>query len=243
LLSGGVPNAAAAGDNVAGAAVLRRQLDSNAGIRAARAGLECPLHRLTEAAMPQALTMDAESLKKYRTWFMIYGVVFVILGGLAIAMPYVATLAVELTVGWLLVIGGVLGVIACFSSGQSAPGFWWNLLLAVLYLLAGIALLWHPVAGVVTLTIILVAYLIAGGVSKIVMALGMRSALPKAWGWMLFSGLVDLALAALILSGWPGSAGWVIGLLVGVNLLMTGVALTIAATHAKDVVQVTVRTA
>jgi uncharacterized membrane protein HdeD (DUF308 family) len=157
-----------------------------------------------EAVMPRMLTMDAEALKKYRTWYMIYGVVLIALGLFAIAMPNVATLAVELMIGWLLVIGGVFGLIAAFSGGQSTPGFWWNLLVAVLYLLAGIALLWHPVAGAVTLTLILVAYLIAGGIVKAVMSVNLRSVLPKAWGWMLFSALVDIALAALILSGWPG---------------------------------------
>jgi uncharacterized membrane protein HdeD (DUF308 family) len=193
--------------------------------------------------MPNALSMDAEALKKYRIWFLIYGIVCIALGLFAIAMPYVATMAVEFTVGWLLVIGGVFGLIATFSGGQSTPGFWWSLLIAVLYLLAGVALLWHPVAGAVTLTLILVAYLIAGGITKIIMSLNMRSVVPKAWGWMLFSGLVDIGLAALILSGWPSSAAWVIGLLVGINLLMTGVALVIASIYSKDIVQVSLRTA
>ncbi len=193
--------------------------------------------------MPRMMTMDAEALKKYRTWYMIYGVVLIALGLFAIAMPNVATLAVELMVGWLLVIGGAFGLIAAFSGGQSTPGFWWSLLVSVLYLLAGIALLWHPVAGVVTLTLILVAYLIAGGIVKAVMSMNLRSVLPKAWGWMLFSALVDIVLAVLILSGWPGSAGWVIGLLVGINLLMTGVALVLASYYSRDMTQVTVRTA
>lgn len=193
--------------------------------------------------MPRMLTMDAEALKKYRTWYMIYGIVLIALGLLAIAMPYVATIAVELTIGWLLVIGGVFGLIATFSGGQSTPGFWWSLLVAVLYLLAGVALLWHPVAGAVMLTLILVAYLIAGGIVKAVMSMNVRSALPKAWGWILVSALVDVVLAVLILSGWPGSAGWVIGLLVGINLLMTGVALLIASIYSRDITQVTVRTA
>lgn len=193
--------------------------------------------------MPKALTMDVEALKKYRVWLMIYGVLLIVLGLFAVAMPYVATTAVELFVGWLLVISGVVGIIASFSSGQSTPGFWWNLLVAILYLLAGVALLWHPIAGALTLTLILAAYLIAGGITKIVMSVNMRSTIPKAWGWMLFSGLVDIALAALILSGWPGSAAWVIGLLVGINLLFTGVALLIASIYSRDIVQVSVRTA
>lgn len=193
--------------------------------------------------MPRMLTMDAEALKKYRLWYMIYGLILIALGLFAIAMPYVATIAVELTVGWLLVIGGVLGLIASFSGGQSAPGFWWNLLIAILSLLAGVALLWHPVAGTVTLTLILVAYLISGGVAKALMAINMRNPLPKAWGWMLFSALVDIGLAVLIMSGWPGTAGWVIGLFVGINLLMTGVALVIASIYSRDITRVTVRAA
>ncbi len=193
--------------------------------------------------MPSALTMDAEALKKYRIWFMIYGLVCIALGLFAIAMPYVATMAVELTIGWLLVIGGVFGLLATFSGGQSTPGFWWSLLVAIVYLLAGVALLWHPVAGTVTLTLILTAYLIAGGITKVVMSVNMRNVIPKAWGWMLFSGLVDIALAVLILSGWPGSAGWVIGLLVGINLLMTGIALVIASIYSRDLNRVTVRAA
>lgn len=190
-----------------------------------------------------ALTMDAEALKKYRTWYMIYGALLIVLGVLAIAMPNMATLAVELMVGWLLVIGGVFGLIASLSGGQSTPGFWWNLLIAVLYLVAGIALLWHPVAGAVTLTLILTAYLIAGGITKAVMSVNLRNLIPKAWTWMLLSGIVDIVLAVLILSGWPGSAGWVIGLLVGINLLMTGIALVVASIYSRDISRVTVRTA
>jgi uncharacterized membrane protein HdeD (DUF308 family) len=191
--------------------------------------------------MATSITMDAEALRKYRLWFMIYGVALIVLGLVAIAMPNVATLAVGLTVGWVLIISGVFGIIADFSSGKSTPGFWWNMLVAVLYLLAGIALVWHPIAGVVTLTLILVAYLIAGGLAKLVMAFNIRSTVPRAWFWMLLSGLVDLVLAAMILSGWPGSAAWVIGLLVGINLLMTGIALVIASIYSKDVVQVSAR--
>lgn len=186
--------------------------------------------------MAQALTMDAETLRKYRIWFLIYGVLLVVLGAISVAMPGMATLATELLVGSLLLVSGIVGIIAAFTTGRSLPGFWWNLVIAVLYALAGIALLWHPVAGALTLTLILAAYLIAGGLIKAVLSVNVRRDLPKAWGWMLFSGLVDIALAMLILSGWPGSALWVIGLLVGINLIFTGVALIVASIHSRDIV-------
>ncbi len=183
--------------------------------------------------MPTGIPMEADTLRKYRTWFMLYGVLLVILGFLAIAVPYVATLATGILIGWLLVAGGVFGLIAVFSAGKSASGFWWNLFTSIIYLLAGLALLIRPVAGVLTLTILLAAYLLAGGIVKIVMAIGYKSDIPKAWGWVLFSGIVDLALAFIIMSGFPGTATWVIGLMVGINLLMMGVSLIVAAYHCR----------
>jgi uncharacterized membrane protein HdeD (DUF308 family) len=116
-----------------------------------------------------------------------------------------------------------------FSSGRSAPGFWWNLLTAVIYVLAGLVMLARPMAGILTLTIILAAYLLAGGIVRIMLAIGYRTELPGAWGWMLVSGVVDILLALIIMSGMPGTAVWVLGLLVGINLLMAGTAIVVAA--------------
>lgn len=192
--------------------------------------------------MAKTSVIDATTLKKYSNWFLVYGLGCAILGALAIIWPNLATVAVEQTIGWLLVIVGVMGLIAGFSGGLSAPGFWWNLLVAILYLLAGIALLWHPVAGEVTLTFILVAYLLAGGLIKLVMAFNIRKFVAKAWGYMLLSGLVDIVLAVMILSGWPGTAAWVVGLIVGINLLMTGIALIVVSINSRNLDSVTIRT-
>ena len=175
--------------------------------------------------------MSTETLRKYRTWFMLYGGLLVILGLVAIALPHMATLATNFLVGWLLLAGGAFGLVAVFSAGREASGFWWNFFTSIIYLLAGLALLLRPVAGVLTLTILLAAYLLAGGIAKLVVAFGYKSEIPKAWGWVLFSGLVDLVLGFIIISGLPGTATWVIGLMVGINLLMMGVALLVAAYH------------
>jgi uncharacterized membrane protein HdeD (DUF308 family) len=183
--------------------------------------------------MPSGLSPRAETVRKYSTWFMIYGVVLVLLGAFAIIAPGIATLAVGLMIGWLLLIGGVIGVVAVFTAGTSAPGFWWNLITAIVYVLAGIALLWSPIAGAVTLTLILAAYLLAAGVAKVVMSLGYREAIRGAWGWMLLSGMVDIVLGGLIIVGLPLTGLWVLGLLVGINLVFTGVALVMAAVHAR----------
>lgn len=179
--------------------------------------------------MPAGIPMTAETIRKYSTWFMIYGVVLVLLGAFAIVAPGIATLATAITIGWLLIISGVFGLVAVFTAGKAAPGFWWSLLTAIIYVVAGGALLWNPVVGVFTLTIILAAYLLATGFTKVIVAIGYRRSIPGAWGWMLFSALLDIALGILIIIGLPLAAVWVLGLFVGINLLFTGVAMVAAA--------------
>ena len=185
--------------------------------------------------MPIGLPADTATLRNHSTWFIVYGVVMVLLGIFAIAAPGLATLAVSLTIGWLLIIGGVMGLVAVFSSGRAAPGFWWNLITAIVCVLAGLSLLFRPISGVITLTIILAAYLLASGVSHLMVAIGYRSQIPNAWLWMAFSGVVDIILGFIIISGMPGTAVWVLGLLVGINLLMAGVALIMAAMAVRKV--------
>ncbi len=183
--------------------------------------------------MPAGLPLDAETIRRNSIWFMVYGIALIVLGGAAIIVPGVATLAIEFLVAWLLVIGGALGLVAALSGGAAAPGFWWNLVTAILLLLAGLALLISPVAGAVTLTIILAAYLLAGGLAKILLAFRYRQDGGEAWGWLLASGVIDGVLGLLIAAGLPATGVWVIGLMVGINLVFTGVALVMAALTAR----------
>jgi len=179
--------------------------------------------------MSIGMPTDTATLRSHSTWFIVYGVVMIALGIFAIAAPNIATLAVSLMVGWLLLFGGVFGLIAAIYGGRTAQGFWWHLLTSIVYVVAGMALLTRPLAGVITLTIILVAYLLAGGIARIMLALGYRSGIPGAWTWLLLSGLVDIALAIIIMSGLPDTATWVLGLLVGINLLMMGISIVMVA--------------
>jgi uncharacterized membrane protein HdeD (DUF308 family) len=178
--------------------------------------------------MPSAMP-DTTALRKHSTWFIVYGIIMIVLGVLAILAPLVASLTLAIFIGWLLLIGGVFGIIAAFSAGTSMPGFWWHVITAVLYALAGVVLLWNPIAGVLTLTVIFTAYLVAGGVMRIILAFSYRPQVPGAWGWMLLSGIVDLALAAVILINWPVSGLTILGLIAGINLVMMGVSIVAAA--------------
>ena len=112
------------------------------------------------------------------------------------------------------------------------PGFAWALLTALLAILLGLILIFRPLAGVLTLTMVLIAFFILEGITAIVLAVQHRDHL-KSWGWVLFSGIVDLLLAFLIWDGWPSSADWAIGLLVGINMLFFGLSLVMTALAAR----------
>jgi uncharacterized membrane protein HdeD (DUF308 family) len=164
--------------------------------------------------------------------FLIQGIVMIVLGFIAISVPLVTTLAAEIFVGWLLIVGGIVRIVSLPRS-KLTPGFWWSLLTAVVVSLLGVLLISQPLKGVLTLTAILVALFILEGVVALLMAFELRKHL-QSWGWTLFKGVVDLWLAFLIWSGWPGSATWAIGLLVGVNMLFFGVSLAMTALAARN---------
>jgi uncharacterized membrane protein HdeD (DUF308 family) len=175
----------------------------------------------------------ASSLHAHWKLFLVEGIVLVVLGLIAIVVPPIATLAVEILLGWIFLISGVLGLITTFWMRQ-APGFWWSLVSAVLGIAAGIVLLAQPLSGVLTLTLILIVFFTVEGVASIMFALEHKRELTGRWGFMLASGIVDLVLAGIIFAGLPGTAAWAIGLLVGINMVFGGSALIAMAMHARD---------
>jgi uncharacterized membrane protein HdeD (DUF308 family) len=168
--------------------------------------------------------------------FLIEGIILVILGILAIVVPQVATLAVTILIGWLFLITGAVGLYTTFAM-RGMPGFWWSLISAIISLAAGIVLLGWPVSGVLSLTFVLIAFFIIEGIATIMFAIDHRTQLSNRWGWMLFSGIIDLILAGLIFAGLPSSAAWAIGLLVGINLVFGGAAMVAMALAARDAVK------
>jgi uncharacterized membrane protein HdeD (DUF308 family) len=163
--------------------------------------------------------------------FLAEGIVMMVLGLLAIAVPEVATLAITLLIGWLFFIGGIFRTISVLQH-RAMPGFAWSLLIAVLAILLGLILIIRPIAGALTLTIWLIVFFIIEGIAAIFLAIEHRRHLPS-WGWVLLSGLVDLLLAYLIWDGWPSSAAWAIGLLVGINMVFVGLSLVMTALAAR----------
>jgi uncharacterized membrane protein HdeD (DUF308 family) len=183
---------------------------------------------MTSTATDAPYQAVRDTVRIHSGLFLAQGIVMTLLGIAAVIWPFVSSLAVSVYVGWLFVFSGLTAVgMMLFAPRMS--GFPWPLLTGALALFAGVLLLWHPVQGVASLTLVLVAFFVAEGVFQIAAAYAARAAFPESWGWMLVSGAVDVLLAGLIIAGWPESAAWALGTVVGVNLISSGVAITVVA--------------
>jgi len=159
------------------------------------------------------------------------GIVFIALGVTAVLAPVVAGSALVIVIGCILLIAGIVAIVRELKAGASMEKAI-GLTLGIVTALAGIAVIGHPLFGLKFLTVLLVIYFVAEGVWKIVISFGYKPA--TAWKWLLASGVLSLILGLLIWSQWPVSGMWAVGLLVGVNLLGTGLALvTLASTLSK----------
>ena len=164
------------------------------------------------------------AVKAHWKAFLFEGILLAVLGLAAMIVPPLASLAVAIFLGWMFLISGIAGLVVTYWARQM-PGFWWSLFSAALAVLAGLVLLARPMQGVLTLTIIVGAYFLIEGVTTIMYALEHRRELSGRWSLLLVSGLMDILISFLIISGLPGSAEWAIGLLVGINLVLGGASL------------------
>src|ERR1700731_647686 len=146
-------------------------------------------------------------------------VLLIIVGFLALALPFEAGVAIAIAVAVLVIIAGVVHLAGTFAA-RSTGGFLWRLLVGCAYLIAGVYLLMHPKLSLVSLTLALAVLFFVEGIFHIVTYFQLRSA-PGS-GWLLFDGIVTLILAIMIWKSWPASAVWALGSIVGINLLMSG---------------------
>lgn len=164
----------------------------------------------------------AKAVKKDATTLIILGVLTVILGVLAMMSPMVAGMTVAVMVGFLLIIGGIARTIFAFKAQSWGKGIL-AFVLGVLTLLIGLVMVFRPVLGLTSLTMVLAAYFFIDGFFEIFEAFDLKPL--KGWGWMLFGGIVSVLLGFLIWRQWPVSGAWAIGILVGIKLIFAGVAM------------------
>ena len=150
----------------------------------------------------------------------VWAIVLIIFGFLAIALPFATSWGVVVVIAWLIVFSGGFQFIHAFQS-QGIGHILWKILVAVLYLIVGIYFLLNPVLGIAAFTLALAIFFVIEGVIDLVFYFQTR-ALPGS-GWILFDGIITLILGILVWRQWPSSSLWVIGTLVGISMIFTGI--------------------
>lgn len=162
--------------------------------------------------------VSASLAQSHRSLYAV-GILLIVAGLAALALPLFVGLAVEAVVGWAFVIAGVSQLLYVFRA-KGWGGFAWQLLIGAVFLLGGITLLANPVAGLISLTLVIIATFMVSGALKILVGFRLRP--MDGWGWFVLLGLLSLAVGLLIWNRLPSSAAWSLGLLVGIDLLSTG---------------------
>jgi len=190
---------------------------------------------------PASDTPDIAALRKrtlmsvHLHWklFLLQGILMLLLGLLAVALPNISTLEIEQLVGWLFILGGLIRTAALIRK-HHLPAFWWSLSSSVLAMIFGVFLIRRPLQGVITLAVVMTILFVIEGVAAIVGAFEFRRYMRN-WFFTLFAGIVTLTLAGLIWEGWPNTASWVIGLYVGINMIFFGISLIFMAVAARGI--------
>jgi uncharacterized membrane protein HdeD (DUF308 family) len=185
----------------------------------------------------------AKSLRDHRILFVTEGSALIVLGFLAIIVPSIASANLTVVLGWLFLISGAIGLATTYWARQ-APGVWWSLVSALLAVLVGVVLIAHksqdlyggligwPFESTGPLRLILVLFFLIEGGASIMFAFEHRRQFAGRWAWMLVSGAVDIVLGIIIVFDLPGTSSWTMGLLVGINMILGGVALLAMGLHA-----------
>ncbi len=165
----------------------------------------------------------------------LWGVVLVVLGVLAVGSPLLAAVAVESAIAWLIVFAGGVHIVLAFRS-HGAGSMIWRLLVGLAYVAFGGYLLFRPLLGVASLTLLLAALFVIEGVLDLILYSKMRALHGSSW--VLIDGVITLLLGLMIYMQWPSSALWAIGLLVGISMMISGlsrVAMSLAIRRAGSI--------
>jgi len=160
------------------------------------------------------------SLKATSGWSIVWAVLIILVGVIAISLPLISGIGVTIVIGWLLVVSGIFHLVESFYA-KGAGAFFWRLLVGIIYVIGGFYIAMHPAFGLLTLTLWLGIILIVQGFFALGGYFAHRS-LPGS-GWILLNGICALLLGLIIWWDGPRAAVWVIGTLVGINLIFSGV--------------------
>lgn len=169
-------------------------------------------------ALSEAMRNELAMLQKDWGWFLLLGIGLIVLGTLALGSAFFASVVAVVYLGLLLLAGGIVQTISAFWAGKWS-GFLLSIFIGLLYMVAGVFIIGHPVESTLDLTLMLAFLFIVSGVFRIVTALMIRFPL---WGWPLLNGVISVLLGVMIYKQWPASGLWVIGLFIGIEMIFNG---------------------
>lgn len=159
------------------------------------------------------------AVKRASGWSIVLGILMIVLGIIAILAPWEFGILIVYVVGWTAIFNGIAQIIygiKTHSGGRTVL----EIVLGLIYIVAGVYLILHPIGGLLAITILLASFLLVYGVVALVLAFQMR---PHAgWGWVLLDAIVTILLGVLIWAHWPINSEWVVGTLFGISILMSG---------------------
>lgn len=162
-----------------------------------------------------------DTIRKRSMLFMLQGAVMVLAGLFALLFPAVASTGLLSLLGWLLVISGIVQIVSLWGATQ-VPYFWLQLVTLTLEILVGYLLITRPEAGLVAVTFLMLVLFLVSGISRVVFALMIRP--MQDWIWILASGLVAIACSLVLFGSLPEAATWLLGVLLGIELIAIGAA-------------------
>jgi uncharacterized membrane protein HdeD (DUF308 family) len=181
-----------------------------------------------EAAAEAFREAMRESVRRYALWYLVDGGLLVAAGVVAVIYPVLSSVAVVALLGWVLIVSGLLRAVGLIGTSQ-VPHFWLQLIAVVLAVVVGILFLRDPAQGLLPIALLLIMFFMVEGMSKVIFALSIR---PLAnWGWVLASGVVGILLALFLWTRLSATTIWLIGVLIGLQLICEGAALAYLAWH------------
>ena len=193
-----------------------------------------------EPGFEVSVSGDAQTLKaleRGRNRLHWAGVSLIVIGAVAIVFPAASTLAVQFFIGWLFMLAGILLLLGALALHGTGP-FFGSLLVSLLTFAVGAFLVFNPAGGAVIVTLLIAALFMVNGAFELYFASALRP--DGGRGWMVASAIVAIVVGILIAAGLPGTSVFVLGLLVGLNFLTTGLAFVLIARHLEKNVRVDV---
>ncbi len=171
-------------------------------------------------AMSATAPLDtAASLGARWGWLLALGILEIIAGGVAIAIPVIASIAAVAVFGAALIIAAISQLVHAFQLRHTRRSALY-VLSGALYAVAGVIVIAYPIGGVLTLAVWIAVLLIVSGGLRAIFARAVRPV--PGWGWLFAGGVAGIVLGVMLLVGWPVTAIWGIGVLLGINLIFTG---------------------